>query len=154
MATTDLTAQRLRELLHYDPETGAIYKRVGHLTTHGYQRVYVDGRPYQLHRLAWMLVHGAWPTDHIDHLNGDRSDNRLSNLRDVPKVTNQQNERRARKNSRSGLLGASWSKAMKRWTARIHHDGKHHFLGYFDTAEEAHSAYLSAKRKHHAGCTL
>jgi hypothetical protein len=138
----------------YDPATGELFKRVGHPTKYGYFRVYVDGQPIQAHRVAWAISSGAWPEGHIDHINGDGMDNRLENLRDVPQATNQQNEQKARKNSRSGLLGASWSKAMQRWTARIHHDGKHHFLGYFDTPEQAHAAYLSAKRLRHPGCTI
>lgn len=144
----------LRSLFRYDAETGEIFKKVGHETAHGYERVMVFGKPIQLHRLAWALVHGEWPQDHIDHMNGDRKDNRLSNLRHVTNTVNRQNERRPRSNNKSGFLGVSWSKAMKKWTARIHFNGKHHFLGYFDTAEDAHAAYLEAKRVHHSGCTI
>lgn len=155
MAEDHFSVDTLREQFRYDPEDGSIWKRVGHETGSGYQRVSLGiGKFVQAHRLAWMLTHGEWPKQHVDHINGDRSDNRLQNLRDIPQVHNQQNERRARKNNKSGLLGASWSKAMGRWTARIHYDGKHHFLGYFDTAEAAHAVYLEAKRKVHAGCTI
>lgn len=147
--------EQLRKEFRYDPETGQVFRLVGH-TVNGYTRISISpGKFLQAHRLGWALFHGEWPVDDIDHINGVRDDNRLANLRDVTNVINRQNERKARKNSKSGLLGASWSKAMGRWVARIHHDGKHHFLGHFDTAEEAHAAYLAAKRiKHAAGCTI
>jgi hypothetical protein len=147
--------EELREQFRYDPQDGSMWKRVGHETGHGYQRVSIGvGQFLQAHRLAWALVYGEWPQHHVDHINGDRSDNRLENLRDIPQAHNQQNERKARRSSKSGLLGASWNKAMGHWTARIHYDGKHHFLGYFSTAEAAHAAYLKAKRTVHAGCTI
>lgn len=144
----------LRQHFHYDAETGKLYKLVGHECAGGYQRISFNGRLFQAHRLAWAIAHGKWPEDLIDHINGDRSDNRLSNLRDVSARVNLQNERKARKNSRSGLLGASWSKVTKRWAARIHYDGKHRHLGYFDTPQEAHAAYLAAKRLFHTGNTI
>jgi len=150
---TDDIAQ-LCENFHYDSETGTFWKKVGHATGHGYQRISTPIGPISAHRLVWALVHKRWPTGDIDHINGNRSDNRLENLRDVSVPLNRQNLRGPYKNSKSELLGASWSKAMKRWTARIHYAGKHHFLGYFDSAEEAHAAYLKVKREVHPGCTI
>lgn len=146
--------EQLRKEFRFDPETGEVFRRVGHLVN-GYVRISVEpGKFLQAHRLAWALVHGKWPDQIIDHINGDRADNRFDNLRDISTKMNIQNQRRASKNNKSGLLGVSWSKTMKRWVARIYYDRKYHSLGCFDTAEEAHDAYVSAKREKHAGCTI
>ena len=93
----------------------------------------------------------------IDHINGARNDDRLANLRDVSQAVNVQNIREARGHSHSGLLGASKMhnrRGTKLWAARIVVDGLARHLGYFSSGEEAHQAYLSAKRKMHEGCTI
>ena len=169
MATADLTAARLRELLHYDQETGILRYAVArwgrqHVVVgsvagtndgQGYRKHMIDGRPYKAHRLAWLYTHGVWPAGEVDHINGQRSDNRMSNLRDVPRVTNSENFRIARRSNKTGLLGVtSPGKQDKRYTATITAGGKRKTLGRFDTPEEAHAAYLEAKRQLHAGCTL
>ena len=99
-----------------------------------------------------MYVNGSWPIGEIDHVNGDRGDNRIANLRDVDHKTNSQNERRARAINTSGFLGVS--KQGNKWQASIRHGGKQLYLGLFAAKEEAHSAYLAAKRLLHAGNTL
>src|SRR5690606_34614864 len=99
-----LTQQRLKELLYYDPETGIFTRLVGRSGPRaragdvagsdngkGYIRIYVDGRPYKAHRLAWFYMHGEWPEE-IDHRNGERADNRLSNLRPVTRQQNNLNQ--------------------------------------------------------------
>jgi HNH endonuclease len=165
MAKADLTAQRLRELLHYDPETGVFTWRVkrggtnigdvaGCLQDDGYLVIGVDYHVHLAHRLAWLYMTGAWPTCQIDHRFGVRADNRFSELRDVKERVNSQNMRAARSDSKSGLLGASWSKQAKKWHARIHVNKTYKHLGYFDTPEAAHEAYVAAKRKFHEGCTI
>lgn len=168
MAADDLSADRLRELLHYDTETGVFrWKlktsnrsnriKVGEptgkkLSSFGYVRVGIDGVVYQAHRLAWLYVHGCWPSGQLDHINGCRSDNRISNLRDVPQTTNMQNIKVARKDNKCGLLGVSTN--GKKWSARIHVDGVAKHLGTFETKELAHQAYIEAKRLFHSGCTI
>ena len=159
-----LTADRVREVLAYDPETGqftwrvrtgprgVVGARAGTTDLRGYRRIDIDGCTYWAHRLAWLHVHGTWPEVEIDHINGDRADNRIVNLRSVPRGVNQQNLRRAHKNNRSGLLGVS--KWRNRWGARIKVDGVQTWLGVFDTPQEAHEAYLAAKRQMHDGCTI
>ena len=123
MATADITAQRLRELLHYDPETGHFTRKVRTAQRHrvgdradlvsttgnlaGYYRVALGGTKYLAHRLAWFYVHGMWPAGEIDHIDADRGNNRIANLRDVPAQMNKENFRRARVDNRSGLLGVS-----------------------------------------------
>jgi HNH endonuclease len=105
MAKEDhLTADRLRELLHYDPATGIFTWRIanGGLSSPGkvagcatarYPCVQIDGKQYSLHRIAWLHSYGEWPQHHIDHINRDKRDNRLCNLRDVTQSVNQQNRR-------------------------------------------------------------
>lgn len=102
-----------------------------------------------------MYVTGEWPEINVDHRDGDPSNNRFSNLRDVAQQVNVQNVRKGTKrNLSSGLLGVSFHARDRLWRARIYKDGKDIVLGYFKTPEAAHAAYLSAKRDIHAGCTI
>lgn len=161
-----LTANRLREALRYDAETGvftwAIYRRgiktgalAGCMGADGYWRIRIDGELFLAHRLAWLYAHGEWPANDIDHINGKRADNRISNLRDVLPAINAQNLHTAQKNNRSGgPLGTTWDKVAERWRATIWADGRRHHLGFFDSGQDAHQAYLSAKRALHPGCTI
>jgi hypothetical protein len=160
-----LTAARLRELLIYDESTGKFTRNMrkgiagkgtpvrGLTNRAGYSMLCVDKCSYPAHRLAWLYVHGEWPKQVIDHINGDRLDNRISNLRDVSTKINLQNVRAARStNKESKLLGAH--KNGNKWASHIETDGKLRYLGTFLTPEEAHAAYLVAKRELHAGCTI
>lgn len=160
-----ITAQELRETLTYSPETGEFFwlapgrgrrfgTPVGSWDLHGYKTVRLGGRSYKLHRLAWLHVHGAWPVGDIDHINGNRIDNRIANLRDVPRGVNLENQRKATNNRSTGLLGAYYDQRKRNYYARISIGDKSVHLGTFQTAEAAHAAYLEAKRRMHAGCTI
>ena len=154
-----LTAERLRAVLHYDPETGS-FTRVGggvvnvRPTSYGYIRIRVDGSARHAQRLAVLYMTGAWPEKgvEVDHINGVRTDNKWSNLRLVSVSVNQQNRRAARSDSSVGLLGVSRHK--NKFRAQIWLNQKKTNLGYFNTAEQAHQAYLTAKRAMHVGSTL
>ena len=98
-------------------------------------------------------MHGEWPADEVDHINGDSTDNRLCNLRSVSREVNQENIRRAKRNSKTGLLGVMHTRGGK-YRSAIRVRGVFHHLGHFDTAEQAHAAYVEAKRRLHEGCTL
>lgn len=165
MAAPILSADRLRELLRYDPTTGVFtwrYARsgispgpAGAVGGTGYVYISVDGRRYLAHRLVWMHVHGKWPDGDTDHINCNRADNRLSNLRDVPRYVNNQNRSGVQSNNRtSGATGVTWHHHSRKWIARISLRGKTHRLGLFETVEEASAAYLEAKRRLHEGCTI
>lgn len=161
MAAADLTAARVRELLHYDPLTGVFTRRVatgrhgchtagsivGTLDDGGYLRAGVDGRTYRLHRLAWLYMTGEWPARDVDHRFRIKTDNRWSELRAASRGENLQNRTTAQSNSRHGVLGVSPNK--KGWRARITIAGKDHNLGTFQTPEIAHDAYVKAKRLLH-----
>ena len=155
---------RLRELFWYSKESGVFTWRTstskkikigacaGATVGHGYIHIEFDGHSYGAHRLAWFYVYGAWPQGQIDHINGHRDDNRFANLRDVPRAHNLQNQRVAQADNVSGFLGVS--KVGARFKARIVVDGTQRQIGTFDTAEEAHEAYLRTKRQVHPGCTI
>lgn len=167
MATSILSAERLREVLHYDPETGAFTWKVrtsnrvsvgavaGAMLKTGYLSICIDRKFYRAHRLAWLFVHGEWPNADIDHLNGIRTDNRFVNLRAASRSVNQQNLRAARGSTASGMLGVYRSdKKGKPWRSCIKVDGVDRHLGNYATPEDAQAAYIDAKRKLHEGCTI
>lgn len=159
-----ITYRRLLEALAYELATGLFRWRVrasnrvkvgdvaGNLMKTGRVQIHLDGENHLAHRLAWFYVFGEWPRHVIDHINGDPSDNRLANLRDVTTKINNQNRRAAGARSSTGLLGAF--KYAHGFRSQIMVDGVLVNLGTFDTAHAAHAAYLAAKRQMHDGNTL
>jgi len=157
MAKHDITAERIEELLSYNAETGIFTWKpriAGHRRSSGYVSIEIDGVEVKAHQLAWFLSHGEWPSTLIDHINGNPSDNRLCNLRDATHKINAENQRRAQKNSKSKMLGAQWNERLGKWQSAICVDGVKKHLGVFNTPEDAHAAYINAKRKMHIGCTI
>jgi hypothetical protein len=160
----DLTQERLKEVLNYDPDTGIFtwafkYTRtivVGRVAGHQNKktgRVNIRiGRNYKAHRLAWLYTYGKWPDGEIDHINGNSSDNRIANLRDVTLTENSWNKRKAMSTSKTGLLGVV--PRGDGFKACIMKNRKLKHLGQFKTAELAHEAYLKAKREMHTTCTI
>lgn len=153
MATDDLTAQQLRGILDYNPETGVFVRRstgraVGDKSGSGYLTIFVLGKNRNAHRLAWLHYHGRWPCHNIDHINGNRQDNRIANLRDISQSHNLQNKHHSR--GVSGLVGVKRGKNGK-WCASITPEraSAQLHLGTFDTPEEAQAAYMAAKRLLH-----
>lgn len=156
-----LTQERLKALLHYDPETGVFTWKVnhgnqymnagrvaGHIRAKGYIGIGVDGKSYAAHRLAWMYVHGELPTIGIDHINRKKNDNRLINLRLASQSENLQNQTICKRNT-SGLQGVSWSKSAKKWHAYISFNKKRVNLGLYSNIEDAAEARRKAKSEHH-----
>jgi hypothetical protein len=128
-------------------------EEAGTLHPAGYRKISVLNHTFSAHRLVWLYVYGEWPTGEIDHINGVKHDNRLANLRDVSISVNRQNRRRATPGSASGVLGIAQTSSGK-WSASIRYDGRRSYLGSFVSQQEAHQAYLAAKRQHHPGCTI
>ncbi|USY26691.1 HNH endonuclease [Alcaligenes sp. 1735tsa3] len=158
----ELSSEKLRQLVHYDPETGVFTRLVrtsnfinegdvaGRCNKQGYLSFSVLGKDRLAHRLAWLYVYGQWPSYQVDHINGIRTDNRISNLRDVPTRVNAHNRNDAPK-SLSGLRGVSFDSRRGKYRARIMSHGAEVWLGYFDSADLAHSAYVQAKTRLHEG---
>lgn len=155
-----LTPERLRELVHYDPETGALTRLVasgstkvgdvvGSAHTAGYIEASVGSARYLVHRLIWLYVCGQWPTGEIDHINGNRRDNRLVNLQECTGAQNQQN-RGLSSASTSGVPGVHWDKSRGKWLAHITLGYKTRFLGRFSALDEAKKARAFAKANLHA----
>lgn len=153
-----LTAERLRELLAYDPEAGKFVRLVrtstsvqigdeaGYIRPVGYRAISVDGKVYLAHRLAWLHVYGCWPSEHIDHIDGNPDNNRIANLREASQPQNNANTKR-KKNNKSGFNGVSWYKPTRKWVAYCRVNGRSKNLGYFDTPAAAHAAYVDAAIK-------
>ena len=161
--STDISIERVRELLNYCPETGIFTRAittgyrcchkagdvVGTTRREGYVFVGIQCRQYAAHRLAWVIMHGRWPDADIDHIDGNKSNNRFVNLREATRSENNQNISVSRKHNETKLLGVSFRKDTKKFQARIYVYGKAIKLGCFATAEEASSAYIAAKSKLH-----
>lgn len=155
MAKTDITAELIRERLNYDKDTGIftwrtfqrhpskVGKVAGGKDAHGYLQLNIGGSVLKVHRLAWFYVHGEWPSSQLDHINHDRSDNRIENLRLVDNRSNHKN-RPLQKNNSTGMPGVWFDKKRKLYSAYITVDGKRVSLGCHKTLESAKAARQEA----------
>lgn len=151
-----VTQAELKELLTYDPDTGifiwrnprrGVYKKeAGSISLHGYVEVGLVRGRYVAHRLAWLYVYGVWPKQ-LDHINHNRLDNRIINLRDVPHIDNCRNQKK-HKNNTSGFTGVSFHSGSGKWRAHIKIMFKQIHLGLFDDKFEAVCARMSANNKY------
>jgi hypothetical protein len=167
----DITPELCRQLLRYEPETGKFYwnerdrsffasqrsfaswntKYAGNeallqFSSDGYLRGVVMWQTLRAQRVAWAISYGVWPTGDVDHINGVKTDNRICNLRDVPRQVNSQNRRR-RQNNSSGFNGVRLMPHNGRWRATIQADGQNVHLGVFETKEDAAAARKSAEAR-------
>lgn len=154
----ELTASRLRELLHYDPETGMFTwkdevrerravkpgQRAGIILDNGYLQIGVDRKKYQAHRLAWLYMTGEWPPHQVDHIDLNKSNNIWTNLRSATRSQNMANI--AAKN-RLGVKGVT--KVGKAYRADIFSNGKMLYLGTYATIEAASAAYFERAKQLH-----
>jgi HNH endonuclease len=154
----------LQNLFEYNPDTGFVYWAVQHglkikpstkagfIDNEGYVRIAYRRKNYKAHHIAFLKMTGKWPDQMVDHINGEKSDNRWENLRLVTNDGNQRNQRKAHVDSKTGLIGAS--PFRNKFSANISINGKRICLGRYATAEEAHQVYVEAKRRHHPENTL
>ncbi len=157
-----LTQERLKQLVHYDEVTGdmtrlhsrgaAVAGSVvkyrwggGSNENDGYYGVRLDGHLYYCHRLAWFYVHGVWPANEIDHIDGCRTNNALANLREATPAQNRRNLGRA-VNNKSGVKGVTWCKRSKSWSAGLQLFGRRIFLGRHKKIEDAIAARAEGER--------
>lgn len=157
MSEAKLTPEQVMENLTYNPETGELFWRktgkgrpplgtpAGVINALGYRTIGLAGKRHYAHRIAWLIHYGWWPSNQIDHINGDRADNRITNLRECSHAENQLNRHAPRPN-KHGFKGVDVCPKSGRFRARVVVRKKKHNLGYFDTAEEAHQAFLKARR--------
>lgn len=167
----ELTQEYLKECLDYNPDTGTfIWKQrplhhfkciksqnrnnrifsevvAGNACERGYLRITINGKRYMAHHLAWMLAYGGFPANQIDHIDGDPSNNKISNLRDVKATENQRNKR-VPINNTSGCIGVSWDKSRSKWMAKIKIDSGSKTIGRFKDKFEAICARKSAEIKY------
>lgn len=147
---TQITAEQLRALVHYDQENGQIIwlksGRVARAVTYGYLRLFLLGRWYSAHRLAWLYVYGEHPLLEIDHINGERADNRIANLRQAT-ISQQRANSRMKRTNQCGFKGVHWHISTQKWRAMITRDRKVYRLGLFETPEQAHRAYVAAAER-------
>ena len=149
----EISQEELKKYLKYDSETGIFIwvmlpsrrvkreSQAGYKNKLGYIEIRFKGDLYLAHRLAWFLHFKEWPKGQIDHIDGNPTNNRISNLRDVDERANHQNQKKHRNGNK---VGASFNNLQKKWTSFIYYERKAHYLGRFDTEQEAHEAYLKA----------
>ncbi len=141
----------VKERLTYDPRTGVFTNRIhrnanatvgkisGHVLATGYRIINLQNRNYQASRLAWFYVHGQWPIQFLDHINGNRDDNRIDNLREVTTKQNAENQKLHRRN-KSGHRGVHWSTNDRKWMGMVTHHGEYHYVGLFTDLSAAVAA--------------
>ncbi|WP_370956637.1 HNH endonuclease [Enterobacter hormaechei] len=155
----ELNQEYLRSILTYDPESGHFKWNfnkgarnkspyAGTLTSYGYIKILIDQKQYFAHRLAWLYVHGHWPEGFIDHINGDKADNRLINLREAKREENCRNVSLKSTNT-SGYVGIFLDKRNGTWRAQITVSRKQIVLGYFHSKIEAVRAFNAGASLHH-----
>ena len=141
-------------ILNYDPNTGYLTwikdmgsnAMAGHVAgsfCRGYIRIQIYGKTYAAHKIAFFLYYSRWPNGFVDHINGNKSDNRISNLREATRSQNAMNQK-LRVDSSSGYKGVTFDKRYKKWGARIKKNGVSYYLGSFDSPEKAAMAYNDA----------
>ena len=157
MGENEITQDLLRE--HFEYRDGHLWwvkptargvevgQQFGSCYNTGYQVGMLKGKRYLEHRLIWLYHYGVWPKGHIDHTNGARDDNRIENLREATRQQNMFNRKSFGKTSE--YKGVCWSKAGNKWRAQYTHKGKVHYLGLYETEEEAAEAYCKATENLH-----
>lgn len=155
-----ITHQELKSLLSYDCESGVFIwlknmnsrarkaGEAGCKDKQGYIQIRINKKEYRAHRLAWFYINGVWPSDFIDHIDGIKDNNIISNLRVVTNSQNQMNRTHTKFN-KAGFKGVSFKEKTGKYEAYIQTNGIHKNLGSYDCAEDAHNAYIKASKIDH-----
>ena len=155
-----ITQDKVQSLFNYDPDIGIFIRKVkttaktkigdvvGYDNKNGYKKISIDNKLYFSHRLAWLYVYGVWPEKGLDHINRNRSDNRLCNLRLANQSENTQNTA-IRKNNTSGYKGVTFCKNTNKWISQIMINYKHIYIGKYETPEIAYEQYINMAKKLH-----
>lgn len=165
MRYTEEYLKQLRDFLEYDSNIGELiwkqdyskFKKgtvAGSINGQGYRMVSFNKLSTGAHRIIWFLIYGSFPDGIVDHINRKRKDNRLENLRNISVGENNQNIDVMSRVGLGRLVGASFCKTKNKWQAKIRLNYKTTFIGYFDTEEEAHNAYLAKKREIHTASNI
>lgn len=155
-----ITQERLIELFNYDLETGLFSRKVkignnckmdrpvGRISTGGYLMCKIDGVYYTHHRLAWLYVYGKWPLDQLDHIDCNKLNNSILNLREASRSQNMCNKNKMSHNT-SGYKGVFWDKQSQKWKAQITINKKQKCLGRFDCPKKAYEVYCEKAKELH-----
>lgn len=150
------TFEEVDDVLHCDDETGLLIRKkrtsnsvqigdiAGNKHPNGYIGISVNGDHYPAHRIVWLLKTGEWPNGDIDHIDGDRSNNRFENLRQVDRRTNSRNQK-LRSTNKSGVMGVHWNSRYERWIAQINDENGRKHLGFFVSKDDAIAARKAAE---------
>ncbi len=154
-----ITQEYLKSILNYNAETGVFTWKVkfcrsvvknsiaGRLDAKGYFVIGINKKTYKCHRLAWLYVYGYIPTKQIDHINGNRSDNRISNLREANNQQNSMNSKKSASNT-SGVKNVYWHKPSKKWIVSIRINNKQNHIGCFDNFDDAAKVSKEIREKY------
>ena len=159
------TQSRVKELFTYDENAGTLIRRItvsnnakagsvaGWVNGEGYVCVRVDRINHKVHHIVWLYVNGHWPKGVIDHINQNKQDNRIANLRDTTIQVNNINKG-SRKDSKTGVVGVTWRERDKLFYAACKRDGKQNYLGSFKTLEDAAKAVEKFRSEYEIGRTM
>lgn len=154
-----LSLKDFKEHLEYDRKNGVFYRKksnnqnkvgdiVGNKRKNGYVIAKIKGHNILVHRLVWLFEHGEWPNELLDHIDGDKSNNKINNLRPATYTQNKLNSKTS-KNNKIGLKGVQLHQKSGKYRARIFHNKRHVSLGLYNTPEEAHAAYVAKAKELH-----
>lgn len=157
---SDITQEQLKNMFDYDDEKGILIRKRDKYgreynqpcgnkpTQHGYGALKINGRSYRVHRLIWLFHYGEFPSEFIDHIDGNKMNNRIDNLRTVSNQINNHNNK-IRTDNTSGYPNVYWHKGTRKYQVRITVDGKENFIGLYATFSDAILAAMLAKIEHH-----
>lgn len=159
-----LTFEEVSRLLAYEPETGIlrwvkspnsrikVSSKAGSKSGFGYVKLKINRKEYFAHRIAWLLHYGHWPSGQIDHIDNDRANNAIANLRVCTASQNQRNQKIRRSNS-SGIKGVYWDANLGKWKVQVRGDGRIQYGGHYTSISDAECAARDLRIRLHGDYT-